>query len=489
MEAQPSIASLRYNDRMSMELIKAIRRGSFSDVSRLLDEGADLNFRLPAESDHGPFFDQVTPLMVAVAAPGSNADIVRLLLARGADPFDVSAGEVSATWYASGGGSGYPLTEANLRELGADHPYLQWGGGDIERLRLMLDAGGDPNESSGYGRTSVYEACSVGDPARLQLLIERGAQVGPARPPGATQADESACSLFTLVPLFQACSEGSLDCVKLITGAGFPVDFESGGKNALSEVGSVEVAEYLWDQGLRMRQDEFSFDAIDEAIEAENMTVLRFLLTKTNPETIQEKLIVASGLRMNPEAVRVILEMGAHVNGPGKTWASPLHAACWQGDGNMGRPNKVAEETIKILMEAGADPNLYSKGSYPLHEAVYGDWGSPTATRILLQHGANVDALNEDGETPLMLASRLGELECVQLLLEAGANRELRNKQGKSALDFATSNLNSWKKTKFEFIGFCIEKIIGDIGLNDENLRLKHFREAQEIIELLQGRG
>ncbi len=432
--------------------IDAIRRGDFSQVRKLITEGADPNFRLSAESDHGAFLDQVTPLMVAVAAPKANAEIVRILLAHGANPFSVSAGEVSPTWYACGGGTGYPMTEVNLQSLEPDHPYRKWGGGDAERLKMILDVGGNPNEFAKNGRSCVFEACSVGDPARVRLLIERGANVGPACPisSGSSLIAETlgetvveklrgamADSPYQLVPLFAASSTGSLDCVKLIVEAGFPVDFDLAGNNALTAVGSVEVAEYLWNQGVQPQAGSFGFDAIDNAIDTDNLSVLRFLLSKVDLATIQDKLLTASGVRMNPQAVRLLLELGADANKPSKGFGSPLHYACWQGDGNDGRANEVVVETVQLLIDAGADPNLRSNGTRPLHEAVFGDWGSPTSVRVLLRNGADVNALDERGQTALMIAAQHGEFECVRLLLEAGADRELKDKRGNTALDLA----------------------------------------------------
>jgi ankyrin repeat protein len=97
---------------MSRQLIEAIRKGDLSLVNDLVDRGADPNYRLPSESDHGEFFSQVTPFMVAVSAPKSSAEIVQLLLGKGADPFAKSAGGVTATWYACGGGTGYSPDQA-----------------------------------------------------------------------------------------------------------------------------------------------------------------------------------------------------------------------------------------------------------------------------------------------------------------------------------------------------------------------------------------
>ena len=52
----------------------------------------------------------------------------------------------------------------------------------------------------------------------------------------------------------------------------------------------------------------------------------------------------------------------------------------------------------------------------------------------LLDVGANVNARNKDGETPLMWMS--SEL-VAEILLKAGADVSIRSRAGKTALDFA----------------------------------------------------
>lgn len=485
---------------MSKALIDAIRLGDLAEVRRLVAEGSDPNFRSAAESDHGAFLDQVTPLMVAVAAPKSNVEIVRYLLSHGADLFAISAGEVSATWYACGGGTGYPLTELNLHSLGPDHPYLNWGGGNAEILKVILDAGGDPNETADNGRSCVFEACSVGDPARLSLLIERGANVGPACaaiplpfpiPKGLGKQfakgleDMMADCVHQLVPLFTASEAGSLDCVKLLVESGFPADFEVAGSNALTGVGSEEVAEYLWSQGVRPKAGNFGFDAMDDAIEGDNLPVLRFLLGKADRATIQEKLLMASGVRMNPRAVRLLLELGADPNMPSAEFGSPLHCACWQGDGNGGRENDVVQETVQLLIDAGADVNLLARGTRPLHEAVQGDWESPTSVSVLLSCGAEVDARDEQGQTALIIAAQHGSVECVRLLLEAGANLNLKDNRGKTALDHALSFLKGWQKSRFNLSNLVIDKLFNSLNLDSDEMSRKALAEAHQVVDLL----
>jgi ankyrin repeat protein len=54
-----------------------------------------------------------------------------------------------------------------------------------------------------------------------------------------------------------------------------------------------------------------------------------------------------------------------------------------------------------------------------------------------LAKGANVNATQENGSTPLMLASKYGNLQIVQLLIARGANANATDIGGKTALDRA----------------------------------------------------
>lgn len=443
---------------MRRNLINAIRSGDLGRVLRLLDSGADLEFRISDAAEHGIFFVDITPLMVAVASPTSHPDIVSALLAAGADIRAVSAGGVSATWYASGGGLGYCFTEEDFLSFDPDQPYRFGGGGNAECLRVILDAGGDPNETASNGRSCVCEACSVGDDRRLKLLIERGARLLPSRPQKSWRQwftdglrvlmRDLVFDSFVPVPLFQACLSGNLDCVRLLIEAGVPADFDLGGKNALHYASTAEIASFLWDRGVRLREDQLGFDAIDEAIDEDRIDVLRYLVNQVDRSRIHKALLAASGHKMNPKAVRLLLELGAEASFQESVMGSPLHEACWQGDGNGGRETSLTEETIRILISAGADPNQLFHGSCPLHEAVYGDWGAPTSVRVLLECGAEVDIRNADGRTALMIAASRGDADCVRLLLDAGADRTLQDAKGWTAMDYARWNLDSWSKHK-----------------------------------------
>ena len=70
---------------------------------------------------------------------------------------------------------------------------------------------------------------------------------------------------------------------------------------------------------------------------------------------------------------------------------------------------------MKLLLERGADPNLRQQMGYSaLHAtAVNGDRAT---TEILLAHGADAQAKNDDGKTPADLAAERGHGELAEWL-------------------------------------------------------------------------
>jgi ankyrin repeat protein len=65
---------------------------------------------------------------------------------------------------------------------------------------------------------------------------------------------------------------------------------------------------------------------------------------------------------------------------------------------------------------------------------------SAPVTRYLLERGAALEARSPNGTTPLMMAARYGSEASVDLLLARGAGLDSRNMQGLSAADFAKLN-------------------------------------------------
>jgi Ankyrin repeats (3 copies) len=123
------------------------------------------------------------------------------------------------------------------------------------------------------------------------------------------------------------------------------------------------------------------------------------------------------------ELARWLVEQGADLSAGDSYGETPLHARSrhWQG-------------RIEILLELGADVHQGEGGrGTALHFAAA--VGNYDIARLLLQHGARVDALNIDNQSPLAYALQRcsnAQIEkmapMAELLIEAGANKPLKPK-------------------------------------------------------------
>ena len=87
----------------------------------------------------------------------------------------------------------------------------------------------------------------------------------------------------------------------------------------------------------------------------------------------------------------------------------------------------------KKLIDKGADVN--QKGWTPLHYAA--TKGHIEMMRLLMEHHAYLDAESPNGTTPLMMAAHYGTPMATKLLLEEGADPRLKNQLGINALEFS----------------------------------------------------
>jgi ankyrin repeat protein len=121
---------------------------------------------------------------------------------------------------------------------------------------------------------------------------------------------------------------------------------------------------------------------------------------------------------------------GADLNVQGEYGRTLLHAAAYSG--NLEVVQRLIEyhpTYINARDEGGFTPLLIaSEGSNSKDGSVL---------RLLLEHGADINVQNQDGKTPLHEALTYGALEVVRLLLKHGADVEAKDNYGKTALQVA----------------------------------------------------
>ena len=94
---------------------------------------------------------------------------------------------------------------------------------------------------------------------------------------------------------------------------------------------------------------------------------------------------------------------------------------------------------VRWLLEAGADAHARSQNdlaNQPLHAAVAGQASLELLT-LLLEAGAEVNARQRGGFTPILATAQNGDLAATRLLLERGADPRARSDDGQTALSCA----------------------------------------------------
>jgi len=123
----------------------------------------------------------------------------------------------------------------------------------------------------------------------------------------------------------------------------------------------------------------------------------------------------------------LLLEHGADPNICNIEGASPLHYASSTCD----------ETTIIELLKNGAFLNVQDEeGDSILHWAIR-EGRADNLVCLLNRGGIQVNIKNEDGETPLHLASAIGDEGMVELLLASKADANARDNNGLTPLDEA----------------------------------------------------
>jgi len=132
--------------------------------------------------------------------------------------------------------------------------------------------------------------------------------------------------------------------------------------------------------------------------------------------------------------VQLLLQLGADPNATDQGGHTPLYSA-GNGCGPAG-----GGDVVRALAQAGANVNTQSgvKRCTALHMAARR--GNVAVAEALLEYGANIEARDSLGETPLRRAVNCGKIEAAALLLAHGADVRSKDSKGKSVREAARTD-------------------------------------------------
>jgi len=178
--------------------------------------------------------------------------------------------------------------------------------------------------------------------------------------------------------------------------------------------GYSEIAEYLVDKGAYVDgwYDEYQFGfetPLHYAAENGHVHTVTLLLAKgarVDVEYLGETPLHSAVRNGYLDVAKVLMAHGASIDACDEEGYTPLYLAVQSG----------YTEIVSYLLEREAlvNINLAMSESSPLHAAVA--QGDTIIVRLLLEHGADVQAKNTSGETPLMVANALGNSDIIALL-------------------------------------------------------------------------
>ncbi|RLN86781.1 hypothetical protein BBJ28_00026226, partial [Nothophytophthora sp. Chile5] len=483
------IPSRPTNSWGSLTAMKIAARSNRVDAARLLIEyGADVRQGPNAYS---------SPL--SIAAFYGNVEFLDFVLTQDPDTVHTAIGGKTALWTAVN--RGFVDAVSLLIKRGAIVDYENEKGrtplldaaakGDERMVNLLLCA-----IAKERGNPVVWPNTTQ---AEARLLIEENAPVDFM-----IQDDQTQLMLATrknqvdVMRSLMAAEHDHMEAARLLLDAAAKVDYGysvvGGPLIAAAAGGHVEMLKLLLDHGAISTMQDFPGNkALHHAASNGHSAVVRVLLEGarsadvdvTNKENWTP--LIAAAKRGNIEIVRLLIEKNADVNRKRRDDMTALHLATERGHTEMVdlllshgadadaknwerlTPLMMAatrghEEIVKLLLESNANVELTegaertamvleylqlrrSDGMRALHFAV--KEGHYEVVSMLLRHGADVDAKNQKGRTPLMLAAFEGHEEISQLLLANSANLDLRDDYGFAA----TVTLKHEAKMTHRFLG------------------------------------
>jgi uncharacterized protein len=438
-------------------VVDAVKDGDRAGALALLKQHADVNAAEP---------DGTTALHWA--ARQDDGEMADRLIKAGANVKAANRYGVTPLYLACVNGSA-PMI-GKLLDAGADANSATTEGetalmtvartGNVDAAKVLLAHGADVNSKEQWRQqTPLMWAVAESHPEMAQELIAHGADVNARQVTWnwerqvTKEPREKWMPLGGFTPLLFAARQGCVECSRVLVKAG--ADINATNPNGFSPIllaiinSHYDVAALLLDLGADVNiADETGRTPLYAAVDMHTLpdSNLPWPSELNNQLTSLDLIqaLLAHGANVNAQLkkqqpYRSKVDRGADTMlGTGTT---PLMRAAKAGD----------TEVVKVLLAKGADPKLTTRfGMTPLMAAAgLGTKEEDTtgrkkteaeaiaAIKLCLDAGADVNAIDNQGDTALHGAAQKGDDQVVQFLVDHGAKLDIKDKKGRTPLDAA----------------------------------------------------
>jgi ankyrin repeat protein len=276
--------------------------------------------------------------------------------------------------------------------------------GDTIRIKALLQRGADVNARDEDRATALMHAAADADLSLMKLLLEKGAEVN------ATSKSAATALVWAL---------HDVEKVKLLLKHGAK-GLDAAFLGAADIPGATPVLKLLAEHGANLHYRENGFTPLMAASRAGNLSAVRYIIdhgadVRAKTKSGYTALYAAASWPDNAAVIQTLLDHGADANAevqvtqPIHQVFTPLWAAAMHPD----------VDSLERLLAKGANVNRQAGTYRPTPLIMASTAASEATVRLLLRAGADVNATDTLGNSPLEWARRRGETSIVRLLDKA----------------------------------------------------------------------